>query len=112
MARTSDDESRSVTAAVKWLNWVAAVEADQRKDEEECLEFQDAEGNGGWPSDARAGRAGGRVDGSEARARPRNRVGTLEEPAARGQSLARQAKRPPALRTATPDHRARTPGGR
>jgi portal protein len=97
------DDEKSVAAAVKWLNWVASVEADQRKDEEECLEFQDAEGNGGWPSDARAARAGGMVNGVDTLARPVIGVATLDEPISLVQSFERQAKLSPRIHPLTED---------
>src|SRR5689334_11384695 len=97
------DDEKSVAAAVKWLNWVASVEADQRKDEEECLEFQDAEGNGGWPSDARDARKGGMVNGVDTLARPVIGVATLDEPISLVQSFERQAKLSPRIHPLTED---------
>ena len=110
MARNSDGinepddtKAESVRKAVEWLNWVAAVEQDQRKDEEECLEFQDAEGNGSWPDDARKARQGGLVDGVNTLARPVIGVATLDEPISLVQSFERQAKLSPRIHPLTED---------
>jgi len=46
---------KSVAEAVSWWQWVGDVESDQRREEAECLRFQQADG--AWPDDVKQNRS-------------------------------------------------------
>ena len=97
----ADEDPRSIKAALSWAKWVLGVEDEQRKEEEEALKFQDAEG--AWPSEIRESRAGTTINNIPIPARPMISVATLDEPIALQQSYERTATLSPRIHALTAD---------